>query len=51
MNPGAEQSCVFMAHTDTVHGRGIFGETTVTRLKDRIIAIAMPEEISTEEAV
>ena len=27
-----------MAHTDTVHEKGIFGEKAVTRLADRIIA-------------
>lgn len=38
MNEGAEKGCVFMAHTDTVHEKGVFGETPVTRLEDRIIA-------------
>ena len=38
LNEGAEKCCVFMAHTDTVHEKGIFGEKSVTRLQDRIIA-------------
>ena len=38
MNAGAEKGCVFMAHTDTVHDRGVFGLEPVTRLADRIIA-------------
>ena len=37
-NEGAEKGCVFMAHTDTVHEKGVFGENPVTRLADRIIA-------------
>jgi len=38
LNSGAEKGCIFMAHTDTVHEKGIFGEPPVTRLSDRIIA-------------
>ncbi|MBR4289215.1 MAG: M20/M25/M40 family metallo-hydrolase [Oscillospiraceae bacterium] len=38
MNAGAEKGCSFMAHTDTVHDKGVFGENPVTRLSDRIIA-------------
>lgn len=38
MNAGAEKGCSFMAHTDTVHEKGVFGEKPVTRLQDRIIA-------------
>ena len=38
LNEGAEKGCVFMAHTDTVHEKGIFGENPVKRLQDRIIA-------------
>ncbi len=38
LNEGAEKGCVFMAHTDTVHEKGIFGANPVTRLQDRIIA-------------
>ena len=38
MNAGAEKGCVFLAHTDTVHEKGIFGQNPVTRLEDRIIA-------------
>ena len=38
MNAGAEKGCTFMAHTDTVHDKGVFGENPVTRLQDRIIA-------------
>ena len=38
LNEGAEKGCVFMAHTDTVHEKGIFGPNPVTRLNDRVIA-------------
>ena len=38
MNAGAEKGCAFMAHTDTVHDKGVFGDNPVTRLPDRIIA-------------
>lgn len=38
MNAGAEKGCAFMAHTDTVHDKGAFGENPVVRLPDRIIA-------------
>ena len=38
LNDGAEKGCVFMAHTDTVHEKGVFGPNPVTRLNDRIIA-------------
>ena len=38
INEGSEKSCVFLAHTDTVHKKGAFGKTVVTRLEDRIIA-------------
>ena len=38
MNEGAPKGCVFLAHTDTVHEKGAFGENPVTRLDDRIIA-------------
>ena len=38
LNEGAEKGCVFLAHTDTVHEKGIFGENPVMRLEDRIIA-------------
>ena len=38
MNEGAEKGCVFLAHTDTVHEIGAFGENLVTRLEDRVIA-------------
>lgn len=38
MNAGAEKGCAFMAHTDTVHEKGVFGPNPVTRLQDRIIA-------------
>ena len=38
LNEGAEKGCVFLAHTDTVHDKGIFGQNPVTRLEDRIIA-------------
>lgn len=38
MNEGAEKGCVFLAHMDTVHDKGAFGDAPVTRLSDRIIA-------------
>ena len=38
MNEGAEKGGVFLAHMDTVHNKGVFGEVPVTRLADRIIA-------------
>lgn len=38
LNEGAEKGGVFLAHTDTVHEKGLFGKNPVTRLKDRIIA-------------
>ena len=38
LNAGNEKGCAFLAHTDTVHEKGIFGENPVTRLEDRIIA-------------
>ena len=38
MNAGAEKGCSFLAHTDTVHDKGVFGPNPVTRLEDRIIA-------------
>lgn len=38
LNDGAKKGCVFMAHTDTVHEKGIFGSEPVKRLNDRLIA-------------
>ena len=38
MNNGAEKGCVLLAHTDTVHEKGLFGENPVIRLDDRIVA-------------
>lgn len=38
MNAGSEKGCAFLAHTDTVHEKGVFGPDPVTRLADRIIA-------------
>lgn len=38
LNPDAKKGCVFLAHTDTVHEKGIFGQNPVTRHKDRITA-------------
>ncbi len=38
MNEGCDKGCVFLAHTDTVHEKGVFGENPVTRTEDRIIA-------------
>lgn len=37
-NVGAEKGCIFLAHTDIVQPKGVFGEQPVTRLEDRIIA-------------
>ena len=38
LNEGSEKGCVFLAHTDTVHEKGVFGTQPVMRLNDRIIA-------------
>ena len=38
LNEQGEKGCVFLAHTDTVHEKGVFGPIPVTRLEDRIIA-------------
>ena len=38
LNKDAEKGCVFLAHTDTVHEKGVFGPDPVTHLGDRIIA-------------
>ena len=38
VNEGEEKGCVFLAHTDTVHNKGAFGEIPVKRDDDRIIA-------------
>lgn len=38
LNDGAEKGCVFLAHTDTVHEKGIFGQNPIIYLEDRIIA-------------
>ncbi len=38
LNEDTEKGCVFLAHTDTVHEKGVFGTQTVTRLNDRVIA-------------
>ncbi len=38
INRGAEKGGLFLAHTDTVHDKGIFGAEPVKRLSDRIIA-------------
>lgn len=38
MNKGAPKGCVLLAHTDTVHDKGVFGANPVTRLEDRILA-------------
>ena len=37
MNPGAEKGHVFMAHTDTVHKKGVFGTPAVRVEGDRMI--------------
>lgn len=37
LNPGAEKSCVLMAHMDTVHPKGRFGNPPVTIDGDRLI--------------
>ncbi len=36
INPGAEKACLFQAHMDTVHEKGIFGEPPVRRDGDRL---------------
>jgi glutamate carboxypeptidase len=36
INPGAEKGCLFQAHMDTVHEKGIFGEPPVRRDESRI---------------
>lgn len=36
INPGAEKGCMFHAHMDTVHEKGVFGEPPVRILEDRI---------------
>ncbi len=38
LHEGAKKGCVFLAHTDTVHEKGVFGPNPVTCLKDRVIA-------------
>lgn len=38
VNAGAPKGGVFLAHMDTVHEKGAFGEIPVKRLEDRIIA-------------
>ena len=36
INPGGEKGCLFHAHMDTVHEKGVFGEPAVRILEDRI---------------
>lgn len=36
INPGAEKACMFHAHMDTVHEKGVFGEPAVQTCEDRI---------------
>ena len=36
INPGAEKGCLFQAHMDTVHEKGVFGEPAVQTCEDRI---------------
>lgn len=36
INPGAEKGCLFQAHMDTVHEKGIFGEPPVRRDENRM---------------
>lgn len=36
LNPGAEKACLFQAHMDTVHDKGIFGEHPVRMDENRI---------------
>ena len=38
LNTGAEKTAVFLAHTDTVHEPGVFGESPVIRTAERIVA-------------
>lgn len=37
MNKGAQKGGLMLAHMDTVHEKGVFGENPITRLEDRII--------------
>ena len=36
INPGAERACLFQAHMDTVHEKGVFGDPSVRMDEDRI---------------
>ncbi len=36
INPGAEKGCIFQAHMDTVHQKGVFGEPPVRRDENKI---------------
>ncbi len=36
LNPGAERACLLLAHMDTVHEKGIFGDPPVSRDEKRI---------------
>jgi len=36
LNPGAEKACLFQAHMDTVHEKGVFGEPPVRREGNKI---------------
>lgn len=38
LNPGAHKACIFQAHMDTVHDKGIFGEPPVRKEDGRITA-------------
>lgn len=38
LNPGAQKACMFQAHMDTVHDKGIFGDPPVRREDGRITA-------------
>ncbi len=38
LNPGAEKSCLLLAHMDTVHEKGVFGDPPVSRQGDLIRA-------------
>ena len=38
LHAGAQKGGVFLAHTDTVHEKGVFGDNPVTRTQDKIVA-------------
>ena len=51
-NEGAEKGCLFLAHTDTVHNKGVFGYPAVKKDEERITRIgSSPPVSSTARAV